>query len=38
MDIMLDIIVFLTIFVIVVNIATTILPKFRRWIYSNDRS
>ena len=26
----------LAVFIIVVNIATTVSPKFRRWVYSKD--
>ena len=26
------------VFIIAVNIATTVSPKFRRWIYSKDRN
>ena len=30
------VIIALTVFIVVVNIAITVLPKFRRWVYSKD--
>lgn len=30
------VIIGLALFVIAVNVATTVLPKFRRWVYSKD--
>lgn len=30
------VIVGLTVFIVAVNIATTVSPKFRRWVYSKD--
>ena len=38
MNIVLNIIMLLAFIVIAVNIATTISPRFRRWVYLNDRS
>ncbi len=37
-EILQSIVVSLAVLVIAVKIATTVSPKFRRWVYSKDRS